>query len=155
MGRPRKEIDTELMIDLLAEGLSKTEVAAVLGVTPPTIENRVKELRSDESALLAYDKVHFLDLIRVKERLVANMTEQKMVEAHLGTLANAYGIIAKQEQLIQGRPTEIHGLMGYLMHIEALDREKRNAENDVVEGEVSEQDSKEDTGASDLGTSAG
>jgi hypothetical protein len=25
------------------------------------------------------------------------------------------------EQLIQGRPTEIHGLMGYLMHLEKED----------------------------------
>jgi hypothetical protein len=28
------------------------------------------------------------------------------------------------EQLIQGKPTEIHGLMGYLLHLEKEDIEK-------------------------------
>lgn len=129
MGRSKVAIDTDDMIELLEAGLSKKEVAAALGVTVPTIDNRINDLRREESALLSYNKVHFLDLIRVKERVLANMTEDKMVAAPLGILANTYGIIAKQEQLLQGRPTEIHGLMGYLMHIEELDRKKKDEQS--------------------------
>ena len=53
---------------------------------------------------------------------------QKIEDAPLQHIANAYGIFKKAEQLVTGRPTEIHGLMGYLMHLEKEDVEKANKE---------------------------
>jgi predicted transcriptional regulator len=131
-----KSLDMSLMMDLIAEGVSRKDIAATLGVSPPTISNKIEELKREESALLAYDKVHHLDLIGVKQRILANVTEDKLIEAPLGQLATAYGVFGKMEQLIQGRPTEIHGLMGYLMHLEKEDIASKGGE--VVEGEVSE-----------------
>lgn len=135
MGRPEKSIDMDLVLDLLAEGIPKREVAEALNVSPMTIDNRIRNLRKNESALLAYDKSHYLDLIRVKERLIAGMTDDKIAEAPLGQIAMAYGTVGKMEQLIQGRPTEIHGLMGYLMKIEQEDikaKEIEPAEDAVI-----------------------
>lgn len=124
-----KVIDRDLMISLLADGMSRKDIADVMGVSPPTISNKIEELRREESALLAYDKVHYLDLIGVKQRLVAGVTDDKILEAPLGQIAQAYGVFAKSEQLIQGRPTEIHGLMGYLLHLEKEDIAKAKSSN--------------------------
>lgn len=140
MGRPAKELNEALMIDLLADGMTKKDVADILGVSPPTIANRIEDLKKRESSLLAYDKVHHLDLIDVKQRIVAGVTNDKIAEAPLAHLANAYGVFAKHEQLIQGRPTEIHGLMGYLLHLEKEDIEAKQSnsssnDDDVIDGE--------------------
>lgn len=134
MGRHKKEIDIDLMLGMLTDGMSAVDVADTLGVTVPTINARVEQLRKAESALLAYDKTHYLDLIAVKSRLVAGVTEAKILEAPLGQIAQAYGTFAKMEQLIQGRPTEIHGLMGYLLHLEKEDIKS------VTDGEFTAED---------------
>jgi DNA-binding XRE family transcriptional regulator len=138
-----KAIDKELLLDLITSGMSRKDIAETMGVSPPTISNKIEELKRDESALLAYDKVHYLDLINVKQRLIANMTDDKMGEAPLGQLAQAYGTIGKMEQLIQGRPTEIRGLMGYLIHLEQEDIANSSSIIDI-DGNG---DAKEDTSA--------
>ena len=120
-----KEIDMNLVLDLLGDGMSRKDVAEVLGVSPPTISNRIEQLRKEESGLLAYDKVHYLDLISVKQKLVGGVTDSKIKDAPLGQIAQVYGVFSKMEQLIQGRPTEIHGLMGYLLHLEKEDIEAK------------------------------
>lgn len=130
-----KTLDKELLIDFISTGMSRKDIAEAMGVSPPTISNKIEELKREESGLLKYDKLHHLDLIGVKQRILANVTEDKLIEAPLGQLAQAYGIFGKMEQLIQGRPTEIHGLMGYLMHLE---KEDIAGKGEIVEGEVSE-----------------
>ena len=122
-----KAIDMNAVLDLLGDGVSRKDVAEIMGVSPPTISNRIEQLRKEESGLLAYDKVHYLDLIHVKQRLVGGVTDIKIAEAPLGQIAQAYGVFSKMEQLIQGRPTEIHGLMGYLLHLEKEDIEAKMA----------------------------
>jgi hypothetical protein len=132
MGRPSIPLDTDLMLQLLTDGMTKKDVAAIMGVSPMTIDHRISDLKKEESMLLAYDKVHYLDLIKVKEKLVAGCTQEKIDDAPLGQIAQAYGVFSKMEQLIQGRPTEIHGLMGYLLHLEKEDIAKREKDNSVV-----------------------
>ena len=138
MGRKPKDIDIDLMLSMLTDGMSTADVADTLGVTVPTINARVEQLKKAESALLAYDKSHYLDLIAVKQKLVAGVTEAKITEAPLGQIAQAYGVFSKMEQLIQGRPTEIHGLMGYLLHLEKEDI--KSVTEEVPDGEFVTED---------------
>jgi hypothetical protein len=135
MGAKLKPIDTDLMLELLADGMSRKDTAAALGISAPTLDARVEMLRKAESSLLAYDKNHYLDLIAVKQRLVEGVTDSKIEEAPLGQIAQAYGVFSKMEQLIQGRPTEIHGLMGYLLHLEKEDLTNK-VDGDVVDADI-------------------
>jgi len=139
MARPTKDIDTELLLDLLASGMSKSEVSCELGISVATLNRRIEGIRDAESALIAYDKVHYLDLIGVKQRIIAHMDDSKLEEAPLGQLAQAYSVVTKAENLIQGRPTEIHGLMGYLMHLEKEDIVKAGvSKNNATAGDQDE-----------------
>ena len=136
MGRSPAAIDTALMLDLLADGMSKKEVADIIGCSPPTISAKIAELRKDESSLLAYDKNKYLDLIGVQQRILANVTDEKLAEAPVQHLASAYSNFGKMLQLDQGKPTEIVGLMGYLMKLEQEDIAKKEADNaktDVID----------------------
>jgi len=136
MGRNPAILDTSLMLDLLADGMNKKEVADIIGCSPPTISAKIAELREDEASLLAYDKNKYLDLIGVQQRILANVTDEKLAEAPVQHLASAYSNFGKMLQLDQGKPTEIHGLMGYLMKLEQEDiakKEAENAETDVID----------------------
>jgi DNA-binding XRE family transcriptional regulator len=124
---------TALMIDLLADGMRQKDVAAIVGVSPVTINKRVEELKKEENTLLAYDKNRYLDLISVQQRIIANVTDDKLAAAPLQHLASAYAQFGKMEQLIQGKPTEIHGLMGYLLHLEKEEIEKVKDNSDAVD----------------------
>lgn len=136
MGRPPKDVDTELMVSLLSMGMTKADVAGIMGVTSPTIEARINDLRKEENALLAYDKCRYLDLISVQQRLVAGVTDAKIEEAPLGQIAQAFGVFNKAEMLVQGKPTEIHGLMGFLLQLDKEDVE--TAKSKIDNGEVEE-----------------
>jgi hypothetical protein len=116
--------DSKIMIDLLADGLKPKEVAGLIGVPTATIYNKIKELKQEESNLLAYDKNRYLDLIQVQQRIIANVTDEKLVAAPVQHLASAYAQFGKMEQLILGKPTDIHCLIGYLLHLEKEDIEK-------------------------------
>jgi predicted transcriptional regulator len=136
MGRNPAILDTSLMLDLLADGMNKKEVADIIGCSPPTISAKIAELREDEASLLAYDKNKYLDLIGVQQRILANVTDEKLAEAPVQHLASAYSNFGKMLQLDQGKPTEIHGLMGYLMKLEQEDIAKKEADNaktDVID----------------------
>jgi len=138
MGRARTDVNMDMALELLGNGFTLKETAEQCGTNPMTLKSRIEELNKEESALLAYDKRHFLDLIRTKERLIAHMTEDKMLAAPLSSLAQAYGIVAKFDQLVQGRPTEIVGMMGYLMQIEKMEREGKIVDGEIVDGESEE-----------------
>lgn len=122
MGRTAKAIDVDQMLDLLSSGLSNKEVAETMGVSAPTIANRVEELKRKESALLAYEKTQHLDLLCVQKRLIDGITDEKIEEAPLSAIAQAFGVFKKAEHLSTGRPTEVIGLMGYLLKIEEEER---------------------------------
>lgn len=123
------------MLSLLADGMSRKDTAAALDISPVTLDAAIERLKKEESSLLAYSKVHYLDLISVQQRLVSGVTDEKILDAPLGQIAQAYGVFNKAEQLVQGRPTEIHGLMGYLLKLEKEDIEQANkiepSEDDV------------------------
>lgn len=138
MPQPRKigtEEEREMMLQMLGGGVPLHDVARYFDCATSTIKARIDDIKRDESMLLAYDKVHYLDLISVKQRLLAGITDEKIEAAPLGQIGQTYGIVAKMEQLIQGRPTEIHGLMGYLMHLELEDREGASDENPPIDAE--------------------
>jgi hypothetical protein len=137
MGARRKEIDVNLMLDMLSEGISKKEIGETLGVSVPTIEANIERLGKEEQSLMAYSKVQHLELIGIQRRIACGVTDTKIDAADLGELASAFKIFKQAEQLVQGKPTEIHGLMGFLMALEKEDIEKAQApEAETVETTV-------------------
>jgi transposase len=136
------DVDTSAMLDLLAEGFTNKEVAEAFGISTDTVRARISELKKAENGLLAYEKVQHLDLLQVQQRLVAAVTDDKIAEAPLRDIASSFKVFKHAEQLITGRPTEIQGLMGFLLKIEKEDIEEAMSKNDTPsEGEDSTEDS--------------
>ena len=129
MGRPRIELDDEIVLDLVERGLSQKEIAAQLGVSVPTLAKKIAELQTKQGVLLKYRTLQSLQLTELQAKVLSYITEEKLAEASLRDLILAYKILKDKEQTIEGQPSEIKGLVGYLIHMEKerlLEEEKED-----------------------------
>ena len=82
------------------------------------IQGAAEKLTAEESALAAYNKVQHVQLTKLQFELLEAITSDKLHEASLRDIVSAFKILKDKELVAQGRPTEIHGLVGYLQILE-------------------------------------
>ena len=118
MGRPRSNIETENMLDLLEQGFSQTEVASELGVSAPTLAKKIADIQSKQGLILKYRALQSIQLTELQCRVLEAITPEKINEAPLKDLVGAYKILKDKELVVDGKPTEIKGLVAYLVEME-------------------------------------
>lgn len=121
MGRDKKEIEEETLLDLLERGYTPPAIAAVVGATPPTIRSRIASLQKEQGVLLQYRTLQSLRLTELQHLVLEAITPDKIAEAPLGDLVKAFKILKDKELVITGQPTDIKGLVGYLIELERQD----------------------------------
>jgi len=117
MGRPRKEIDMETLLDLSERGLNQKELAEALGISIPTLAGRITELQQEQGILLQYRNLRNLHLTKLQARCLEAITVDKITEASLIDLARSFKILhdAETETSDGGK---VKGLVAYLIQIE-------------------------------------
>lgn len=118
LGRPKVEVDEEVLMDLLSQGWTKKDTAAELGISVPTLQQRILDLKKREGVVLQYRALQSLELTEIEAQILGAITPERIHEASLRDLVQAYKILKDKELVAEGRPTEIKGLVGYLMHLE-------------------------------------
>ena len=118
MSRQRTEIDTEVLLDLHEMGLTQTQAAGELGISPQTLSRRMAEVQSKQGLLLQYRSLQSLQLTELQARILEAITPDKIEQAGLKDLVLAFKILKDKEQVIEGKPTDIKGLVSYLIKIE-------------------------------------
>jgi len=118
VGRPRSNIETEDMLDLLEQGFSQTEVASELGVSAPTLAKKIADIQSKQGLILKYRALQSIQLTELQCRVLEAITPEKINEAPLKDLVGAYKILKDKELVVDGKPTEIKGLVAYLVEME-------------------------------------
>ena len=118
MGRPRSNIETEDMLDLLEQGFTQTEVASELGVSAPTLAKKIADIQSKQGLILKYRAIQSIQLTELQCRVLEAITPEKINEAPLKDLVGAYKILKDKELVVDGKPTEIKGLVAYLVEME-------------------------------------
>jgi len=113
-----KELSTETLLDLLERGFSPPEIAQHTGLTPPTIRQRIAKLQQDQGVLLQYRSLQNLRLTELQHAILEAITPEKIAEAPLNVLVQAFKILKDKELVMTGNPTEIRGLVGYLVELE-------------------------------------
>ncbi len=117
-GRLPEDIDMETALDLITRGESVPIVASELGVSPPTLRKRIQDLQLKQSVLLQYREVQSLQLTELQARILEAITPDKIEGASLRDLVMSYKILKDKEQVIEGKPSEIKGLVAHLIHLE-------------------------------------
>ena len=117
-GAMRKEVDMEAAIDLLMRGEKIPAVATELGISAPTLRSRIADLQKKQGLLLQYRTIQSLQLTELQARVLEAITPEKIEDANLRDLVMSYKILKDKEQVMEGKPSEIRGLVAHLIHLE-------------------------------------
>lgn len=135
MGRKEIELDEDVLIDLALKGLTQKEMAKQFDVSPPTISKRIAQLQSEQGVLLQYRALQSLQLTKLQAKTLEAIDDRKIAEAPLRDLVLCFKILKDKELTLEGKPSEIRGLVGYLVELE---RKEMAAEEPPDESEVVE-----------------
>ena len=129
------EIDPEILLDLQEMGLTQKQASSELGICPQTLSKRMAEIQSKQGLLLQYRSLQSLQLTELQARILEAITPEKIEQAELKDLVLAFKILKDKEQVIEGKPSEIKGLVSYLIKIE---EEEAALKEPVPEGDITE-----------------
>jgi len=118
MGRGKAEIDIEAALDLITRGETIPTAALELGISPPTLRARIADLQQKQGLLLQYRAIQSLQLTELQARVLEAITPEKIEEAPLRDLVASYKILKDKELNIEGKPSEIKGLVAHLIYLE-------------------------------------
>ena len=118
LGRPTIDLDMDAALDLITRGERIPAVATELGVSTQTLRNRVAELQKKQGLLLKYRSIQALHLTELQLRVLEAITPEKINDASLRDLVASYKILKDKELNLEGKPSEIKGLVSHLIYIE-------------------------------------
>gem|GEM_PF-1218779 len=134
MGRSPVPIDMEAALDLITRGESIPSIAVELGISPPTLRSRIADLSKKQGLLLKYRSIQSLQLTELQARVLEAITPEKIDSASLRDLVMSYKILKDKEQVIEGKPSEIKGLVAHLIHLEkqeAVVEQEQDKDRDI------------------------
>ena len=114
----KKFVDMEVALDLLDRGETIPVIATELGISQPTLRARIADLSKKQGVLLQYREIQSLQLTELQARCLEAITPDKIENASLRDLVMSYKILKDKEQVIEGKPSEIKGLVAHLVYME-------------------------------------
>lgn len=140
-GRPRKDVDTEILFDMMEKGTKRMDIAQQLGMSSRTLSRRITEIQEKQGLILQYRALQNLQLTELQATILENITADKIEEAPLRDLVFAYKTLKDKELVTTGKPTDIKGMMHYLIELERRDiageEKPLSGDEDVIDiGEV-------------------
>lgn len=133
MPRAKIEIDPDAMMDLYEMGLTQKQASQELGICTSTLSRRMADIQEKQGLLLQYRALQSLQLTELQARILEAITPEKIEDASMKDLVLAFKILKDKEQVIEGKPTEIKGLVSYLIKME---EEEMALTEPVPEGEI-------------------
>ena len=118
MGVPKKELEDEIISKLFELEVPKKMAAEQLGVSVPTVSRIIARYRTKQEPLIQYRGVQSLQLTDYQAKILERVTDDKIDEAPLRDLVLAFKVFKEKELLLEGKPSEIKGLIGYIVSME-------------------------------------
>ena len=138
MGKRKREqeVDLDVAFDLIERGVSKGDIAKELGVSVATLSGKLAHLRERHGILTEYRTLQSMQLTELQYRILEKITEDKIAEAPLRDLVYAFKTLKDKELISEGKPSEIKGLVAYLIEMEKQEGLKlKGTETEVSEAE--------------------
>jgi DNA-binding Lrp family transcriptional regulator len=127
------DIDTDVLLDLNEMGLTFKEQAEELGCSTTTISNRIAKIQAEQGILIKYRALQSLQLTSIQAKILEAITPEKINEAPLRDLVVAFKILKDKELVVDGKPSEIKGLVSYLIKMEKEELALTQAEEVLIE----------------------
>ena len=151
-GRIPLDVDMEVVLDLLERGEKAPAIATELGISVNTLRARISNLQEKQGVLLQYRSIQALQLTELQARVLEAISDEKINDAPLRDLVASYKILKDKELVMDGKPTEIKGLVAHLIYLEKQEAalNAQHADNittvDVEEADFSEDKAPEEGG---------
>jgi len=136
------ELDLDVAFDLIEKGATRTEVARELGVSIAELSSKLLNLREKHGILTEYRTLQTMQLTELQYKVLDSITDDKIAEAPLRDLVYAFKTLKDKELIGEGKPSEIKGLVAYLIELEKQEGLKlKGSSTEVSEvGEITEAD---------------
>jgi len=123
MGRAKAkdDVDFNALLDLAERGYNQKQIAETLGVSTTTISKRIAIIQQEQGVLLQYRNLQSLQLTSLQARILEAITPEKIMLASLKDLILCFKILKDKEHLIDGKPTELKGMLSLLVQLEKED----------------------------------
>lgn len=117
MGRPQAKIDMSKLLEQMDGEVPQKEIAASLGVSLPTLRQKIDDLRNEQGILLDAKSVENLRVIRMKTKVL------ERIETQLGSmepddLLKSLTALNKMD-IPQEEDKSVKGIMGLLAAIDS------------------------------------
>lgn len=116
MGRLPKELDMEKLLEMAENEVPAKEMAQTLGISTPTLRNRIDALRSEQGILLDSKSVENLRVIKLKEKIITRL-EKDLVNMDNDDLIKSLNVLNKMDTT-ESDGGKMHGLLGLLTTID-------------------------------------
>jgi len=137
------DIDTEVILDMNEMGLTFKDQAQELGCSVSTISSRIAKIQAEQGILMKYRALQSLQLTSIQAKILEAITPERINEAPLRDLVVAFKILKDKELVVEGKPSEIKGMVSYLIKMEKEELALSQAEEVIIE-EVKETQDIED-----------
>jgi len=127
-GRVPIPVDLAAALDLIDRGEKVPAIAEELGISAPTLRTRIAEMQKKQGLLLQYRAIQSLQLTALQARILEAITPEKINEAPLRDLIAGFKILKDKELNIEGKPSEIKGLVAHLIYLEKQESALKNGE---------------------------
>jgi hypothetical protein len=129
----QKGININELIDLRKRGLSYSRIAQAVGCSDTNVKQRLAPFKDAIDGLKSY-KENRADIFAIhQQRVLENVTTEKLQKAQLNTLMPALGILYDKERLERGQSTEIIDAYHYDMELTDLDKEIKALEHRTID----------------------
>ncbi|MCK5015649.1 MAG: hypothetical protein KAS32_01140 [Candidatus Peribacteraceae bacterium] len=135
-GRPKKEVDTEILFDLIEKGGKRADIAAELGMSSRTLSYRISEIQEKQGLILQYRALQNIQLTEIQANILEHITADKIEEAPLRDLVFAYKVLKDKELVEVGKPTDIKGMMHYLIELEKQELAGKEPVKDITPDDI-------------------
>ena len=115
------ELDSDTLMDLAEMGLTQKQIAGEMGCHPMTIASRITKIQKEQGVLIQYRALQSLQLTELQARVLEAITPEKIESAPLRDLVVAFKILKDKELALDGKPSDIKGLVAYLIELEKED----------------------------------
>ena len=143
-GGRKKDFDVEAALDLLMRGEKVPAIAQELGISQPTLRARIADIQQKQGLLLQYRSIQALQLTELQARVLEAITPEKIEEASLRDLVASYKILKDKELNIEGKPSEIKGLVAHLIYLEKQEAALTDKSIEALDAEFTDNTNEEE-----------
>ncbi|HED37371.1 MAG TPA: hypothetical protein ENI76_03885 [Ignavibacteria bacterium] len=118
MGRSLIEIPDNVLERIEENGIAKKDASEELGISKPTLARLLGDLKLRQGDLHNYEAFRNLHLTSMQVDILLSISPIDIAEASLKDKIGAFKILRDKQLVSEGKPTEIKGLLGYLIAME-------------------------------------